>query len=282
MTEQPNPNPEPQGGAAQPQGTPSEPAPQPSDYDNLMQKKGFADNNALAKSYGEAESTLGRTQSAQSTTKAQLEKYGYSLDDKGNVVTQNGQPIPAQQGGQQQPYPQQQPDTQEAFYDPYTNQQLTDPVDIQLAKLPPSQRISAVVNVMAQQREKMQGQSFDNEQEILNAPEAKGFENDVRSVMARLPLETRSKKESWSDALLKVKGAKYDEAMKNAGNQGVDEFINKAGVQPIPAAGAGAGAAGNVKLTAEQEASFAYYKQNQPGMFRDKAHFLSRTKPSGE
>jgi len=275
-----NPNPEP---APEPSPEPA-PEPQPSAFDELMAKKGFKSNDDVAKSYQEAESTLNRTQNVFNTTKQQLEAAGYTVDEKGNITAApQGQPTvqpqptqqPYQQPYQQMPQGYQQPQV-DPVYDPYTGNMLTDPVDIQLAQLPPSQRIGAVVNLMTEQREQQSRQAFDAEQEVLNKPEAKGFEDDVRRVMTQVPLANRTKKESWEDALLKVKGMKYDDALKSAGQQGVEEFLNKDQHQQIPA-GQGQ-TTGSVQLSPEEEKSYQWYAQNQPGMFKDRKHFAQRSR----
>ena len=297
MPDQPNPNPAAQGGEAsdqeqQGQDQPTQQQQQAqSNFDSLMAKKGWKSNDDVAKSYTELEQTYGKSHSAMDKVRKQLEAYGYSVDENGAIST-GGQPQgqPAQIPGQsvqipgQYQQPQQQPYQQgvppEPIYDPYTGQQLTDPVDIQLAQMPPSQRTGVVVNAIINQREGFQRDAFTAEQEILSDPKAKGFEDDVRKAMMQVPLHLRAKKESWEDALLRVKGARYEEGIKNAGGQAVDGFVNKGETQPIPGAGAG-GAGDAAKLTADQEAQYAYYKEHYPNMFKDKKHFLSRTKSTG-
>jgi len=96
--------------------------------------------------------------------------------------------------------------------------------------------------------------------------------------MRSLPLAQRADKKSWEDALLRVKGMRYDQAIKNAGQQGVDQFLNKEGLQ-VPAGSGGEGSA--TTLTPDQEQVFRYYQQNMPGMFKDKSHFLKATRPDG-
>ena len=256
------------------------PAPAPSAYDTLVAKKGWKSNDDVAKSYEEAEASLGRSQSAYNTTNHQLGPHGYTLDEKGNVVTMQPGALPQDpnqiQPGVPQPGQQQYGQPQgDPVYDPYTGQQITNPVDMQLAQMPLSQRSAVIFNAMADQREKQQSDAFTAENEVLNDPGAKGFENDVRKVMMQVPLASRIKKESWQDALLKVKGIKYDEALKSAGGQAVNDFLNKDQFQTIPS-GPGAGD-GTVRLNSEQEANFQWYQKNRPDMFKDRAHFLKRS-----
>ena|SRR3990167_1188437 len=262
--------------------TPATPAPQPqpSAYDTLIQKKGFKSNDDVARSYEEVERSYGKSKTSYDTTKKQLEQHGYSLDDNGNIIQVNPNAQPPvrdnqyQQYGQpNQPYQQQ----QETIYDPYTGQVISNPIDMQLAQLPLSQRTAVVVNAIIAQRDQFTTAANGFASEVLSKPEAKGFEEDVRKVMAQMPIEQRAKKESWEDALLRVKGMKYDEAMKNAGRQGVDNFLNKQNSQQIPGA---PGAGDNVKLTEEQETTFKWYQQNKPGMFKDKAHFVKSLLPT--
>ena len=249
-------------------------------FDELKAKKGWKDNDAVAKSYTEIESEAGRRQTIIDNAKKNLEAQGVTLDDKGNLIYPTGQPY--QQPTQQsygQPYGQPSYGQPEPVYDPYTGQQLTNPIDIQLAQLPPSQRTAVVVNAIVEQREKFQSDAFINEQEILSKPEAKGFEEDVRKVMMQVPLQYRADKKQWENALLRVKGARYDSDRKNWSQQGVDEFINKEGNQNIGEPSTVG--TGGVKLTTEQEQTWQYYKTNYPSMFKDKAHFLRATKPDG-
>ena len=259
--------------------TRGQPQPQPSAFDDLMSKKGFKSNDDFAKSYGEAEASLGRSQNAHNTAKQQLETQGYTMDDSGNITpvqTQPGaqvQPVQQVTPGQQNPGQQQQTQA-DPIYDPYTGQQITNPVDVQLAQMPLSQRMSVVVNSIVETRDQQQREASTVETEILTSPEAKGFEEDTRRVMMQLPLAQRTKKESWQDALLKVKGMKYDDALKNAGTDGVNAFLNKEQNQAIPS-GAPAGD-GTVVLTPEQETTYKYYEQNHPTMFKDRAHFIKR------
>ena len=273
--------------STEPDVEPGEPPAAPSEFDTLMSQKGFKSNDDVAKSYREAESTLHRTQNTFSTVKQQLESHGYTVDDKGNIISDPNQQSPYGQPNQQLPgqtyqqdqYNQYGNQQQEPIYDPYTGQQITNQIDAQLAQMPLSQRMAFVYNAMADQREKQQRDSFNAEQEVLSSEGAKGFEDDVRRVMQQVPLAQRTKKESWKDALLKVKGMKYDDAIRNASQQGVDNFLNKEGIQSIPA-GQGTGE-GSVKLTAQQEQTYKWYQDNHPGMFKDRKHFASRLSSTG-
>jgi len=277
-------NPAGQGGAAGGQGEP--PAgtpPQPSIYSDLKTKKGFKDEEALAKSYIEAEQSLGKHQNITSKVKQQLESAGYTIDDDGNIK-QAGQPAGQPSGYPPAGYPQQsgygQPAGQpaETVYDPYTGQPITDPIALQLAKMPVGHREAFIVNAMLEQREKLQTASYTAESEIMAKPETKGFEDDVRKVMQQLPLQHRANKQTWEDALLRVKGMRYDAAMKNAGQQGVDQFINREVIQ-VPAGSGGAGS--GASLSQDQEQTYQWYAKNQPGLFKDRGHFLKATRPDG-
>jgi len=246
------------------------PASEPGAFDSFVEKKGFKNNDAVAKSYEEIEAAHHRTSNTFNTVKQQLEGAGYTVDEKGNVV-QTGQP-PLQQP--QQPYQQQ----AEPVYDPYTGQAITDPIALQLAQMPVGQREAFIFNAMADQREKLTNSSFKAEQEIINSPAAKGFEQDVKNVMMQVPLQQRANKESWERALFEVKGRRYDNDRQNWGKQGVDDFINKEGAQGLPPS---AGGGVSVKLTAEQETTYKWYQDNRPGTFKDKAHFLKANTPTG-
>lgn len=285
-------NPDPsQGGAAQGQPGASQPAPapQPSVYTDLKTKKGWKSDDDVAHSYMESEKELSRRQTKLDNAKKQLEAQGVTLDEQGNIVSLGaggmhpgqGQPPyqPPQggypnQGGGGYPPSQYPPQQGQEIYDPYTGQVLTNPLDVQLAGLPLSQRMGVVVNAMMEQREKHQGAAFANEQEIINTPEAKGFEDDLRKVMMSVPLADRANKEKWKDALLRVKGARYEQDKKNWGQQSVDMHINKANAQNLPGAGAGGAGAGGVQLSPQQESAYQMYARNHPGMFKDRADFL--------
>lgn len=301
MPDNPNPNPEGnQGGAgAQNQGTPApEGQNQATVYDSFKQKKGFKDDAAVVKSYEDSEAGMHRAQNVNDTTKKQLESAGYTIDEKGNVsqmTTQSGQAIAPTypQAPQGQPtYPQGQPAVgqpqqgqfNDAYgnpvYDPYTGQPINNQIDYQLSQMPISQRMGFVFNALSQQKDQQQAASNVAETEVLASPEAKGFEEDIKKVMLQVPLAQRANKQAWSDALLRVKGARYDTDRKNWGNQGVDDFVNKENTQNIPGAGDGAGS-GGAKLTPEQETTYKYYAQNHPGMFKDRAHFLKRNSNTG-
>ena len=266
-------NPIEQGGVAGGQAEP--PAgipPQPSIYKDLQTKKGFKSEEDLAKSYIEAEQALGRHQNIANKVKEQLENAGYILDEEGNIKP-SGQPT-----GQPSGYPPQTQPPQETIYDPYTGQPITDPIALQLARLPVGQREAFIFNAMQDQRERQQGLVFEAEQEILSKPEAKGFENDIRKVMQALPLAQRANKKEWEKALLQVKGARYDLDKKNWAQQGVEGFINKEEIQqPVSVGGTGSGTA----LTQDQEQSYQWYQKNQPGMFKDRAHFAKALTPTG-
>ena len=278
---------------ANPEAPPAEPSvptdppkdtPQPSAYESLKTTKGMKSDDEFAKSYSEAEVELGKRQTRLDTVKTQLESQGFTLDDNGNVV-QVGTNTPLQPQNQQQqqydPYNWQagqgQGQEQQPIYDPYTGQQLTNPIDIQLAGMTPSQRMVAVANAVNDQREKQQHSSSLVENEVLSKPEAQGFEKDVRMVMNSLPLAQRSDKKQWEDALLRVKGMKYDEAMKSKGAEGVTAFLNKENVQGLPSGGSGG--KGGPKLTTEQQTSYDWYKTNRPNMFKDVSAFLKASDP---
>jgi len=292
-----NPNPEDQGGVAAPNQAGQQKQPvQQTDvnvYDSFKQKKGFKDDAAVVKSYEDSEAGMHRAQNAIDTAKKQLEAAGYIMDETGSISPANAQVGQVDQGqAQGQPaYPQGQPQGQpqaqfndaygDPVYDPYTGQPITNQVDYQLSQMPISQRMGFVFNALSQQRDQYQSASDVAEREILASPEAKGFEDDIRKVMAQIPVAQKANKQVWADALLRVKGARYDNDRKNWSNQGVDEFINKEDNQGLPGAGAGTGA-GGARLSKEQEGTYQYYAKNHPGMFKDRAHFLKRNSRTGD
>lgn len=265
------------GAPAQPQGTPP---PAIDAMETLKQKKGWKSNDEVVKFAEEAEKSFSREQNRTNKVKQQLEGAGYTIDDEGNVkpISQPagipGYPPQGQPGG----YPPQGQPPVEVVYDPYTGQPITDPIALQLIRLPPGHREAVVFNALLEQREKQQTAGYQVEAEVLSKPEAKGFENDVKAVMQQLPLAQRADKKQWEDALLRVKGMRYDQAVKNAGGQAIEGFINKEGIQ-VPVGTGGEG--GGVTLDAEQEQIYRYYQQNHPGMFKDKVHFLRATLPAG-
>jgi hypothetical protein len=71
---------------------------------------------------------------------------------------------------------------------------------------------------------------------------------------------------------------RYDQALKNAQQQGVDQFINRDSNQPPEGTG---GRGSGTQLDAEQEATYQWYAKNQPGLFKDRAHFAKALQPSG-
>lgn len=282
---QPDPNPGVNQGGAAPAGTPAGSAApaapaQPSVYDSLKAKKGFKSDDAVATSYEEIEASYHRTKNVVDTVKQQLEAQGFTVDEKGNVIQAAGAGLPA--GEQPLPEAAAQPVAQpgagagQEVYDPYTGQVITNPQTLQIINTIPDpvQRQMAITNLVIQQNEQFQTQAVTSADEVLSKPEAKGFETDVRKVMLKVPLAQRADKKNWEDALLRVKGVKYDEALKNAGAQGVEAFVNKETIQTIPGAAGAGGAPTN--LTAEQEQNYQWYQQNKPGMFKDRAHFASR------
>jgi hypothetical protein len=268
---------QPAGGAA-PEGQPQGAQQQLDPMEALKQKKGWKSNEEVVRFAEETEKSFSRQQNITNKVKQQLESAGYTIDDEGNVKTKEpAQPSGYPPQGQSGQYPPQgQP--QETIYDPYTGIPITDPLSLQLARMPVGQREAFIVNAMLDQREKQSQMAFQADQEVLTKPEAKGFEEDVRKVMQALPLAQRADKKSWEDALLRVKGMRYDQAMKNAGQQGVEQFLNKEGIQmPTGSGGDGSGAS----LNSEQEQAFQWYAKNQPGLFKDRAHFLRMNNPTG-
>lgn len=286
---QPNPNPEPTPTPTPPAGAAGAP-PQPTTYETLMKDKGFKDNEGFASSYGELEKSHGKHTTTIDTAKKQLEAHGMTMDEKGNITNapavaaapspyDTGMPgyvPPAGQPGYAPPAyqpPAYQPPA-EPVIDAYGNR-LTNPVDIMMSKMPPSQAMALVAGAVFQNQQKLQSASYTAEAKILSEPSAKEFADDTRKVMMALPLQQRATEQAWSDALLRVKGAHLDKIRVDAGAQGVHDFLNKAkdqgaGGQPA------AGAAGATTLTEEQEQNYKYYETNHPGMFKDRAHFLQR------
>lgn len=269
LIQNPDPN-QPGGSQGQPQPAP---IPQPSVFESFVQKKGFKSNDDVVKSYEEVEKSYTRSTTAIDKAKKQLEAHGYTINDEGDVVQATTNQQPYQQPYEQQPYQQQ----QEQIYDPYTGQVINNPIDLQLSRLPLAQRTAVVVNAILNQRDTFMTEAGKAMAEVLSRSEARGFEEDVKSVMNKLPLEMRVKKEHWEDALLKVKGMKYDEALKNAGAQGVDSFLNKSKIQPISGM---PGKGDNIKLSEEQEKTWNWYQNNRKDMFKDKEHFLKSYSPT--
>ena len=275
----PTPNPDPD-----PKVLPPDPV--PSAYEDLATKKGFKTQDDFASNYTELETDRGRQVTKLDTINKQLEAGGYQMDETGKITPKQGaMPTGNQQPQQQQYYDQggnpiqaQVQPQQDTFYD-LNNLPITNQIDRQLAQMPVSQRIGYVVNAMADQRDKLNRDSFAADTEVLSKPEAKGFESDVRAVMQQVPIAQRATKQAWEDALLKVKGMKFDQMQKDAGAQGVEEFINKANIQNAPAS---SGGGKTTRLDAEQEKTFQFYESNHPGMFKDRAHFLTRCNPQGK
>lgn len=264
---------------------PVAPAPAPTEpvashYQDLAAKKGWKDTDAAAKSYTEIESTYGKTQNAFNQAKQNLESQSqgmYTLDEKGSLVQtdigKNAQANQQLQPGQPGAY-----DTA-PMYDPYTNQPITDPTQLQLAKMPLGYREAMIFNAMAEQRENLSRSAFQNENEILARDDVKGFEKDIRTVMMQLPLQERGKKETWEKTILQVKGARYDQDKKSFQEQGVDNFLNKSQVQPLPAS-AGSPKSG-ASLPPDLEKQFRMYESQRPGLFKDRADFIAHTQPTG-
>ena len=268
----------PPAGSAAPAG--NQP-PQPTPYEEVMKAKNFKSNDDFAKSYREAETELGRTKNVVNTVKTQVEQQSQgslTVDDKGNVIPRPGYVAPQGQphyGQPNQPY--QAPDD-EVIYDPYTGKQITDPLQLQLAKMPTGQREAFIFNAMLEHRDQLQTQSFGIENEILGSAEAKGFEEDVKKEVAAVPLQYRANKKTWEDALLRVKGRKFDEMRKNAAAQGVNDFLNTQSNQGLPPAGGGGSGS---PLSPEMETSFQEYRRRFPNSkaANDRNVFLQYTKP---
>ena len=260
------------GGQAAPQQ--QTPPQQTSLFNDLKQKKGFKSEEDLAKSYVDVETAYNKHQNITSKVKQQLEAAGYQLDDQGNII-QPQQPY----GQPTQPQFQQPGGYQDVVYDPLTNQPITDPVALQMIKqgIPYYQQQIMLTNALLEQREKQSGEAYQAEQEFLTKPEVKGFEDDVKKVMMALPLIRRSKKEEWNDALLRVKGARYEVDRKNWAEQGVNQFINANQAQSIPGS---PGQNSGTQLNQEQEQTYQWYAKNQPGLFKDRAHFLKANSPT--
>ena len=245
----------------------------PKPIDAFVAKKGVKSLDDIPKMYEDTEASLHRTTQKFQTAKTEIEQGTNgqkTLDDNGKVID-NPNYQHSFQPQNQPPYQPGQP--QEQVFDPYTGQLITDPIALQLARMPIGQREAFLFNAFQDQREKQQQASYGAEQEVLNAPEAKGFENDVRTIMQALPLQMRADKKNWNDALLRAKGMKFDQMRQSASQEGVENFLNKQGMQPLPEA---PGATTGARLTPEQEQSFQWYQANQPGMFKDRTHFLNR------
>ena len=279
-----NPNPTPQGGQA-PEEQNQEEQNQASAYQELKAKKGFKDDDSVAKSYNEVEQSYGRTQNAFNTARQNIEAQSqgnYTLDDKGAMVpTEQGkQAQQNQQYGNQQNNQQYQ--QQDPVFDPYTGKEVTDPVALQLARLPLGQREAYLFNAMAEQREQQQSSAYSHETEILSSESAKGFEQDVKKVMMQMPLTQRSDKGNWERALLQVKGARYDTDKSNWGQQANEGLLNKMGNQGLPQGSPG-GSKGS-SLPAHIEAQYQQY--HKAGLLtkyniKNREEFVKYTNPSG-
>lgn len=261
-----------------PAGTP--PA-TPSKYETLVQKKGFKSQEDLASSYENIEQEHSKKSTILDKTKKQLEAAGYTVNDDGAIVqVSGGQGSTSGPGGYPtyQGYP---PGggQSEVVYDPYTGQPITDPVSLQLARMPVGQREAVIFNAMQEQRERQQSTAYQADSEILSKPEAKGFEDDVRKAMMQKPLHLRADKNEWNRTLLEIKGARYDADSKRWAQQGAEDFINKEGLQPLPPAGGG-GRQGGAQLSSEQESQYQWYSKNKPGIFKDRAEFFKATMPN--
>jgi len=275
-----NPNQPPAGGAA-PAAIPKS---QVTQYEEIMKANSFTSNDELAKSYHESRQELGKTKNVITTVKTQVEQQSQgslTVDDKGNVIPKPGYTAPQAQPHYGQPHASYQPpQEQETIYDPYTGEILKDPIQVQLARMPLGQREVFIMNAMLEQREKQQAVSYNLENEVLGSPEAKGFEEDVKKVMSQVPLQHRANKQTWEDALLRVKGMKFDEMRKNAATQGVTDFLNTQSNQGLPPAGGGGSGS---PLSPEMETSFQEYRRRFPNSkaANDRNVFLQFTKPDG-
>ena len=247
----------------------------PSKYETLAQKKGFKSQEDLAGSYENLEQEHSRKTNIVDKAKKQLEAAGYTLNDDG-TIEQAGQPAGAP-AYPPQGYPQGQPQG-EVIYDPYTGQQITDPVALQLARMPLGQREYVVANAIAEQRERQQSAAYQADSEILTKPEAKGFEDDVRKAMLQKPLALRADKNEWSRTLYEIKGKRYDTDSKNWRSQGAEDFINKEGIQGV--GGQPNVDTSGVQLSTEQEQQYRSYQKMQPGVFKTRAEFLQAVSPS--
>lgn len=276
MPEPINPNPQNNVDGATSGGQQQTPPVALSKFNELKQKKGFKSEDDLAASYEEVEKTKSRFENIHGKIKQQIEAVGYTIDDEGNIKQTgdiNSSPArPAENHSSSQPV------TEEPIYDPYTGQVITDPISLQLARMPVGHREAFIVNAMLDQREKQQAAAYQADVEILAKPEAKGFEDDVRKVMQALPLARRANKQEWQDALLRVKGMRYEQDKQKWGQQGVEQFINREEIQTPTGTGHNSGSSG---LTPDQESTYQWYKQNQPGLFKDRAHFARALSPTG-
>ena len=244
----------------------------------MATKKGFKSQDDFAKNYTELEADRSRKDQALSQLKQQVETQSggaNTIDEKGNVISTGQQPQGQPYGQPQgQPYGQQQ-----EVWDEHQQKYVTDPTEAYFAKnnIPMYQRQAMIAQAVISQNEQLQRKSFENDNAVLSAPEAKGFENDVRTYMQSQPANVRANKQSWEVALKIIKGSRFDELKKNMGQEAVDKFLNKASVQGVPPAGGGSAGAG-VKLSDDQERTFQWYKANQPTMFKDRKEFMESMK----
>lgn len=277
-----NPNPEQQGGAAPAQVINGIPAPQPqgqlSKFDELKQKKGFKDNDSIAKSYEEVEVSFGKVNSKLDNIKKNLETQGYTVDDNGNIVQLNQN----QQGQQNfnQPGAEQNFDT---VYDPYTNQPIS-PQLLAIARLPFGQREMAFAQFALDQREQMAVKADEVAEEVLSKIEDKTLVSEVKKIVSKIPMQYRVNKQVWEDAILKAKGTRYDREKELWQKQGEEGLINKLNLGSIPSAAVDS-SSGQLRATPEEISTFKQYQQNQPGMFKDLNEFIqysrNNTRPVG-
>lgn len=270
------PTPVPGAGSAPSGNVPAGAPATPTKFQQLKEKKGFKSEEDLAGSYESLEQEHSRKTTVIDKTKKQLEAAGYTLNEDGTITPNApGQPAYQQDSGYQPAGYQPQG---EAVYDPYTGQVLSDPIAIQLARMPLGQREAFLFNAMQDQREKQQSASYQADAEILSKPEARGFEEDVRKAMLQKPLALRADKKEWHRTLLEIKGSRYDTDSKNWRAQGAEDFINKEGIQGL--GGQSNTDTSGVQLSPEQEQQYRFYQKTRPGTFQNRQEFLNAISPS--
>ena len=98
--------------------------------------------------------------------------------------------------------------------------------------------------------------------------------------MMTQPIQSRAFAKSYENALLIVKGQKYNDAVRVAGEEAIKR-MGEAGSANLNFGGGAPSTGGEgPKLTEEQEKVWAYYQKNQPNRFKDKAEFAKYSTPT--
>jgi len=260
-------------------------------FTEIERTKGTRDPKAIAKMYLDEQKELSKRGTTIDKIKQQLQTLGATVDENGNIITGQGAPgtttptpgytPPIQTGAPvgvppvQPPYGQ--PAPTEDMYDAYGTL-VVDPVEKQILQQYPQstqlQRISYVTNLQIQQDRTNQQNSETNKSKTLARDEARGYEDDIKKVMAQVPIAQHTA-EAWERAMWEVRGRRASEDIKRASAKGVDDFLNKDSLQNIPATGATQ--SDKTKLSPEDEAKFRSHQKlhaNDGYAFKDRADFL--------